>query len=225
MRGQRHYFFGKIPGFRDRSGAIEFLRQVVDRVPYSDYAPLALMDIAHIAIRCREAATAIEALERLVDEYAESSLAPDALLLLAKVYGGRIAGPDYDQRAIREAMNCYQEFLLLYPDHERVPEAEKELARALEMRAEGRLRMGNFYYDDRQSPSSARPYYQEVMRISPESEAARKAECRLEEIGEGKPGKGSPVDFIIGRYKSPTEPSPGASMGQESYFSSGFSID
>jgi outer membrane protein assembly factor BamD len=215
MRGQRSYFFGRIPGFRDRAAAIEFFRKIVERAPYSDFAPGALLNIARLGIRTGEMEIAIEALEKLIDEYAASDLAPDALLLLAKVYRDRVVGPNYDQRAVREALNCYQEFLVLFPDSPRAEEAETGLAEAMELRAAGKLGMGNFYYDDRQNPAGALVYYNEVLEIAPESRAAERARERIAEIRAGRPGRGSPLDWLLGPYRPATENAPVKPDGRE----------
>jgi outer membrane protein assembly factor BamD len=204
MVGHRNYFWGKVPGFKDRTGAIEFFRQIVDRAPYGDRAPHALMNIAHLGLRIGETATTIDALERIIDEYSMSPLAPEALLMLAKVYRDRVPGPAYDQRAVQEALNCYQEFLILFPDSPQAEEAEAGFMEAMELRAAGQLNMGNFYYDRRQNPRAALPYYEEAIKIAPESRAADRARERISAIGEGKPGRGTRLDSILGRYRPPT---------------------
>jgi hypothetical protein len=68
-----------------------------------------------------------------------------------------------------------------------------------------RLRMGNFYYDCRQNPISAMMYYQNVLQIAPNSDAAQIAKLRMDEIAEGKHGKGTPIDFLLGRYRPAIE--------------------
>jgi outer membrane protein assembly factor BamD len=205
MEGKRNYLlWGKIPGFRDRTAAREYFKKIVERVPYCNLAPEALLNVAILSLRMREPDSAIEALERLVDEYGDSPVAPEALLLLAKVYRERVPGPSYDQKMTREAINSYQEFLILFPDSPLAPQAEEGLAETTELLAAGKINVGDFYYDDRQNPSGAKPYYEEALQLAPrDSPTAQRAERRLADIREEKPGKGSPLDFIMGRYRSP----------------------
>lgn len=202
MDGKRNYlFWGKVPWFRDRSGAIDFLQKIVERVPYGDFVPSALRDIAKMSLKKKDYAAAIAALEKLVDEYGNSPLAPDALLQLAKIYRNRVPGSKYDQKMAREAINCYNEFLITFPDSPLAPQAEEGLAEAMNFLANGKLSVGNFYYDSRQNPIAAKPYYEEVLREAPtDSQAALEAERRLADIADGKPGSGSPIDFLLGRY-------------------------
>jgi outer membrane protein assembly factor BamD len=206
MDGKRNrLFWGKLPGFRDRSAARDYFKKVVERIPYSALAPEALLKIARLSLRMREPDAAIEALERLVDEYADSPVAPDALLLLAKVYRERVPGPSYDQKMTREAMNSYQEFLILFPDSPLADRAEVGLAEATDLLAAGKADVGNFYYDARQNPRGAELYYQEALRLAPkDSLTALRARKRLADVRAGKPGSGSPLDFILGRYRPST---------------------
>jgi outer membrane protein assembly factor BamD len=205
MDGKRSYlFWGTVPGFRDRTAAIEYFRKIIERVPYGDCAPEALMNIAKLGTRAGDATVAVEALERLVDEYGNSPIAPDGLLMLADVYRKRVPGAQYDQKATREAINCYQEFLILFPDSPRLHEAEEGLAEATALWVRGKLGMGDFYYDARQNTKGAKLYYDEVLRLAEEdSPMAQMAAKRIEDIRKGKPGKGSPLDIILGRYRPP----------------------
>jgi outer membrane protein assembly factor BamD len=201
MGGERVYFFGKIPGFKDREGAIEFFRKIIEQAPYGELAPRALMNIAQLSMRMRNPVAAIEALETILDQYGHSPVAPDALLMLARVHRGRVLGPDHDQRATHNAANAYQEFLLLFPNSPLVLEAEDGLRETNNLMAAGYLNLGNFYYDNRQRPSAALPYYELAVATAPQSEIAERARARMDDISAGKAGHGSPIDVLIGRYR------------------------
>lgn len=203
MRGKRHYFFGKIPGFKDRGSALRFFQRIVDQAPYSEIAPKALMNIARLGMRIREPEKAIEALERVIDEYANSPLAAEAQLMLAQVRRKMVIGPAYDQRATEEAVNCYREFLVLYPDSPMAPAAEQGLKEARELLAASKLNMGDFYYNKRQNPRAALMYYKEVLSVAPDSPAAEVARHAIERIRSGRRGRGTPLDFFLGRHHGP----------------------
>lgn len=204
MMGKRHYFWGKIPGFKDRDSAIKFFQEVVDQAPYSTYAPAALMNVARLGIRLNQPEIAIESLEKVIDEYANSEYAPEAQLLLAKVYRNMVKGPDYDQRATEEAVNYYREFLILYPDSPLVEEAESGLAESKELLAASKFNMGSFYYNDRQNPVAAMMYYNEAISIAPDSKAAEMSRQEIERIKAHKHGRGSVLDVVLGRYHQPS---------------------
>lgn len=204
MMGKRHYFWGTIPGFKDRDSAIKFFQEVVEQAPYSTYAPSALMNVARLGIRLKQPEIAIEALEKVIDEYANSEYAPEAQLLLAKVYRNMVKGPDYDQRATEEAVNYYREFLILYPDSPLVEEAEAGLAESKELLAASKFNMGSFYYNDRQNPVAAMMYYNEAISIAPDSKAAEMSRQEIERIKAHKHGRGSLLDVVLGRYHQPS---------------------
>ena len=48
--GARPYYWGIIPGFRNYAMGSEILEDVIEKAPYSEYAPLALMNIAVIVM-------------------------------------------------------------------------------------------------------------------------------------------------------------------------------
>jgi outer membrane protein assembly factor BamD len=183
MHGRRNYIFGRIPGFKNRAGSIDVFKDIVEIAPYSDLAPLALMNIASIGLRLHELPIAIDALERLTDEYSTSPVAQDALLLLAKVYLDSVPGADYDQRATEMAINYCQEFLILFHDSPRVEEAESLLEKALELRAAGKVSIGNFYCDICKRVDGCRQYYIDAVRVAPKnSVAAEIAKARLSSV-------------------------------------------
>ncbi|MDR0428610.1 MAG: tetratricopeptide repeat protein [Puniceicoccales bacterium] len=201
MDGQRNYFLGKIPGFKDREGAMHFFQTIVSQAPYGNYAPMALMHIATLAMRIGDTAAAIDALERIIDEHMGTEYAPRALLALAKVYRHMVNGPGYDQRATEDALNYFREFLILHGDSPLKDEAEKCLEDARNLLAYSKINIGNFYYDDRQNGEAAMPYYEAAIAIAPDSTAAQQAKARIGEICSGKAGRGSPLDPFLGRYR------------------------
>jgi outer membrane assembly lipoprotein YfiO len=198
MRGERSRFWGKVPGPRDRAGAIEFFRKIAEQAPYGDMAPQALMRIAQLALSEGDPATAIGALEDILDRHGHAEMAQDALLLLAEVHRSRVRGPDHDQKAVRDAVNAYQEFLLLYPNSSQAKAAERGLADARGLLASGHLRMGNFYYDKRRRPEAARPYYDLAIAVAPNSPAAEQARERLLSMAVERFGNGHHLEWPIG---------------------------
>ena len=120
--------WGLFPGFKNREQAITYFEQVIANAPYSDYAPLALMNVARLRQRVREQAEAIDALDRMINFYPQSILTPDAYLKLAQSYASLVDGPDYDQYSTREAVSAFQDFMILYPGDPNVADAEKGMA-------------------------------------------------------------------------------------------------
>jgi outer membrane assembly lipoprotein YfiO len=177
--GERNYFWGKIPGLRDREFAIRVFQHIVDHAPYSPQAPRALLEIATLGVETKEPSVAIGALEQLIDEYSTTEDAQHAYLLLAQIYRGMSPGPAYDQRAVENAINCFREFLLLYGDSPLIEEAEGKLAAMKNLLAANKLSVGDFYLRNRKSPNAAAIYYEDIVEAAPNSPAALCAQERL----------------------------------------------
>ena len=69
-----------IKGFRNREISIGCFEIILGNAPYSDYAPLVLMNIARGHQYLGNIDEAIDALDRLVNNYPQSVVAPDASL-------------------------------------------------------------------------------------------------------------------------------------------------
>lgn len=166
--------------------AIEYFEVIVKNSPYSDYAPLALMNVALISEREDDAELAIDALDRLITLYPQSLLTPDAYFAMAQIFAGLIQGPQYDQGSTLEAINYYQDFLILFPRSQYVADAEEGLRRVSEVYAQSKLIIAEFYYVNRHNEEAAEVFYNETITVAPETEAADIARQRLERIEDGR---------------------------------------
>lgn len=202
--GERPYYWGIIPGFRDYEAAMDYYNKIVENGPYTEYAPLALMRLAGLARERDKPEEAIDALDRLVNYYPDSFLASDAYLELAQTFSGLVEGSWYDQGATREAISYYQDYLVLYPDSPMVGEAEDGLTEMRNTLANSKFLLGDFFYRYRNNGRAARVFFNEAITIDPESEAAAKAREKLEKIESGIEAPKTPVDMIFGRYKDPS---------------------
>lgn len=182
IKGHRRKMFGLLPGFANRDRGIQYFERLVINAPYSDYAPLALMNIAEQHNLEGRPEFAIDALDRLITNYPNSIVTSDAYLRLAQVHEKLVDGPLYDQSSTKESLNSYQDFLILFPKDPDVAEAEAGQARMKEMLAQSRLKIADFYYFKRQRYQAARVFYNEAITIAPTSESATLARERLAQV-------------------------------------------
>jgi len=185
MEGARGRILWVIPGFRQYDEAIREFETIVRNGPYSDYAPLALMNVALIAEKKEEPDVAIDALDRLINFYPQSMLAPDAYFNMAETYSSVVKGPEYDQGATRQAMSYYEDFLILFSESNYLGDVEANLAAMQNLLAESRLKLGDFFYYYRNNSTAALTFYNEAVTIAPESEAADEARARIEDVEAG----------------------------------------
>jgi outer membrane protein assembly factor BamD len=191
MKGARGRFLRIFPGFKNYDKAQEFMEQVYTNAPYGKTAPLALMNLARIAQQQDDEDAAIDALDRLVNNHAESILAPDAHLKLAGIYASLVKGDMYDQGSTLEAINYYEDFLILYPESHLVGEAEKALVRMREINAQSKLKTADFYFTYRKNQRAAINFYNETITVAPDSDAAKIAKDKIDAINRGERPDGS----------------------------------
>jgi outer membrane protein assembly factor BamD len=186
-------FFGLLPGFTQRDKALEYFETILANAPYSDYAPLSLMNIARGHQKLGNTENAIDALDRMVNNYGQSLLAPDAYLKLAQTHASLVDGPFYDQGATKESITYFTDFMLLFPSDSNIALAEKGLDGMKTMLAESKIRMADFYFYKRSNFKAARVFYNEAITAYPESAIAAKAKARLAEVEAKAAGQPAPA--------------------------------
>jgi outer membrane protein assembly factor BamD len=191
--------FGLLPGFRQRDKAIEYFETILVNAPYSDYAPLALMNIARGHQKLGNEEDAIDALDRMINSYSQSLLAPDAYLKLAQAHAALVDGPYYDQAATKESITYFTDFMLLFPSDSNIAAAEKGLDAMKTMLAESKMKIADFYFHKRSNFKAARVFYNEAITAYPESAIAARAKVKLAQV----------------EAKAATVPEPGAKMPTE----------
>lgn len=174
--------WGMLPGFTQRDKALEFFETILMNAPYSDYAPLSLMNIARGHQKLGNTENAIDALDRMINSYGQSLLAPDAYLKLAQTHASLVDGPFYDQGATKESITYFTDFMLLFPSDGNVAAAEKGLDGMKTMLAESKIKIADFYFYKRSNYQAARVFYNEAITAYPESTIAARARSRLAEV-------------------------------------------
>jgi outer membrane protein assembly factor BamD len=174
--------FGLLPGFTQREKAIQYFENILVNAPYSDYAPLALMNIARGHQRLDHIPDAIDALDRMINNYPQSLLAPDAYLKLAQTHASLVDGPYYDQGSTKESITYFTDFMLLFPGDAGVYDAEQGLDDMKTMLAESKMKIADFYFYKRSNVRAARVFYNEAITAYPDSAIADRAKNRLVQV-------------------------------------------
>lgn len=182
LDGARNRIWGIIPSFQNRTRAIQYFAFIIRDAPYSDYAPLALMNKARGHLKQREIEEAIDSLDYMINNYPQSLLAPDAYLNLAQTHARLVDGPEYDQASTKEAITYFEDFLILFPSDGSIPSAAQGLDRMKEVLAESKIVLGDFYFYKRDNYAAARVFYNEAITSYPESPVAARAQQKLAEV-------------------------------------------
>ena len=179
LDGAHNWFWGILPGFSNRSRAVEYMQVIVLDAPYSDYAPLALMDAARGDQAAKNTEEAIDSLDRLVNTYPQSVLAPVAYLKLGDLHASLTEGPKYDQASTKEAMTYYEDFMILYPGDANVAHAAAGVDKMKTILAQSKIYIGDYYFYKRYNFEAAKVFYNEAITSYPDSNPAALAKKRL----------------------------------------------
>ena len=180
--GKRNYFWGVIPSLTNREKGVEYFERIVGNAPYSDYAPLSLMNVARGYHRQGSTEGAIDALDRMINNYPRSVLTPDAYLKIAQTHASLVEGPYYDQSSTKESITYYEDYMILFPGDPNVGIAEKGLSDMKKTLAESKMTIGDYYYKYRKNYTAAKVLYNEAITVYPDSTVAARARAQLVKV-------------------------------------------
>ncbi|HXC25112.1 MAG TPA: outer membrane protein assembly factor BamD [Gemmatimonadaceae bacterium] len=121
---------------------------------------------------------AAQSFAHVAESFPEDSLAPRALLNGGQAYASMWQKPQLTPEYGQFALSTLQSLLALYPDSPLVPAAQKEIARIDGLLAEKDYETGHHYLK-RHAYDSAIIYFKDVLRLHPDTPAARKASLQL----------------------------------------------
>lgn len=180
LNGARgRFFWGLLPGFTARDQGINYCEQILINAPYSDYAPLALMEAAAGQQWLGHTEESIDDLDRFINNYQQSIFAPEAYIKLAEANASLVEGPSYDQTATNDAITYFQDFMILFPGDHNIAAAEKGLDEMKTVLAQSKIKMADFYFYKRSNFVAARVFYNEAITAYPDSDVANLAKKRL----------------------------------------------
>ena len=179
LDGARNRLWMGIPGFANREIGIGCSEIILGNAPYSDYAPLVLMNVARGHQYLGNTDAAIDALDRLINNYPQSVVCPDAYLRLAKLHASLVEGPSYDQAETKQAITYDEDFMILFPSDPKIAAAAQGLDNMKKMLGESKIRIADFYFYKRDNYTAAKVFYNEAITSYPDSEVAKKARQRL----------------------------------------------
>ncbi len=177
--GKRAKTWSWFPGFRSRERAVAYFETIVATAPFSDYAPLALMNAARGYKQMNVTPAAIDALDRMISTYPRNVLTPDAYLRIAETHSSLVDGPAYDQASTIDAITYYEDYMILFPGHNGMAAAEKGLDEMKTVLAESKLTIADYYFKYRKNYKAAKVFYNEAITVYPDSAVATQAREKL----------------------------------------------
>jgi len=161
--------------------SIEIFRNIVDKSPYSPYAPKAQYKLGFLFLQLARYDEAKDAFQKIIDNYPETKWAYPAKYQLAIAASKLFAGADYDSTALKEATDRLKEFIKNHPDADITPQAKEQFKELKNKEAEKNFGIAQFYEKQKKYKAAA-IYYKMVIDNYPDSKYASNAEDKLKEI-------------------------------------------
>ena len=182
LAGQWFKLWGVIPFFSSMDKTVQMYEQLLKNGPYSEVAPQAQMNIGAAREKQSDFPAAVKAYEAAADKYHDrKQVSADAIYKAGMAYLKQASTAEYDQSIAGQAIATFTDFMTLYPQDPRVPEAQKHIATLRTEQARGSMIVARFYEKKRQW-DGALVYYNEVLIRDPQSKFADEAKQRIEQI-------------------------------------------
>jgi outer membrane protein assembly factor BamD len=176
LAGQWFKLFNHIPFFPSMDKTAGMFADIVRYGPYGQYGAPAQMNIGAAREKEKDYLQAVKAYETAADRYAAQPVVAANALFKAALAQGKLARKgDYDQSAASQAMSAFSDFMALYPEDPRVPQAVKTIAALKNEQARGNYSVAQFYEKEKRW-DGALVYYNAVVvggAASPLAEPAR----------------------------------------------------
>lgn len=188
LEGEWFRVFTYIPLFRSMPRTAQMFERIVSNGPFSEVAPKAQLSIGTarekertLGFHTPDYAGAARAYETAADRYHDRpAVAAEALFREGLAHQKQARTSEYDQTSAGNAIARFTDFITLYPDDPRVPQAEKLITELRREQARGNYSVAR-YYEKRHKWEGARVYYNEVVLQDPESPYAARAREHLEQ--------------------------------------------
>jgi outer membrane protein assembly factor BamD len=165
--------------------AIEILTKVVENSTYGPLASKAEYKLGLLLKGLERYYEAEEAFNKVINNYPDSEWAEPSKFQIASCRAAVSRGPDYDQGAMQEAKQKFEEFAKEHPDAVLSKEAEANISKLKEKEAAASYNIAVFY-EKQKAYQAARIYYENVMTNYSDSPWAVKALERLQAMEKKK---------------------------------------
>jgi outer membrane protein assembly factor BamD len=171
----------KIPVGPSMDKTVEIYQSIIKAAPYGSYAPEAQFKIGLAREKQKKYTDAVVAYNRILDKYPGNAIADDAQYQIGYTWMRASSDADYDQSAAEKAAEAFEDFMIRFPNSEKVAAAREHIESLRSKQNQGNLNIARFYEKQR-NYKAAFVYYNEVVRQNPESANAELAKKKIEEL-------------------------------------------
>jgi len=194
LDGQRFKLWGRIPFYKSMKKAAAMFQDIVSSGPFSSVAPKAQMNIGQAWVneaggfqfseseKHKNYRLAVLAFEKAADRYHDRpDIAASGLFAAGSAYQQQSLDAEYDQGVTLKAIDAFSDFIALYPNDERVPQAREKIKTMKVEQALGNMKIAG-YYEKLGKLAGAKNYYNEVKELAPGTENAAIALQKIDEL-------------------------------------------
>lgn len=165
--------------------AIEILTRLIENSTYGPLAPKAQYKLGLVLKSLLRYYEAEDAFDKVISNYPDSEWVAAAKFQIASCRAAVSRGPDYDQGAMQEAKEKFEEFVKEHPDAVLSVDAEKNINQLREKEAEANYNIAVFY-EKQKAYQAAKIYYQDVINNYSDTPWAAKAKEKLDAMEKKK---------------------------------------
>ena len=182
LNGEWFRIWNLIPLYPSMSQTAELYQKIVKNGPFSDIAPQAQLRIGEAREKQKNYEDAVKAYETAADRYNNQPvIAADAMFRTGVSYQKQAETAEYDQSTAGKAIAAFTDFMTLFPDDKRVPQAQQAIAALKLEQVRGNFMIAQFYEKSKKWDGAV-VYYNQVLQLDPNSPYAAPARKRIEAL-------------------------------------------
>ena len=167
--------------FTGKTLALEIYDEIIAAMPNHEMAAQALFSKGCLQWDLREYSDAVESFQTLVRRFPKHEYSPECYLFINKIYLAQSKLEFQNSDFVARAEINLRRFREVFPQEERITEAEQDVLEIKEVYAKGLYDTGKFY-EKMQKPTAAVIYYKKAINDFPETNIANCCKDRLLEI-------------------------------------------
>jgi outer membrane protein assembly factor BamD len=171
----------RIPVGSAMDRAVQIFESILKAAPFGRLASEAQFRLGLAKEKQKKFAEAVGEYNKVLERYPNSPVASEAQYQIGYAWLQASREPDYDQTAAQKAIEAFQDFLVRYPNSEKVEAAKAHVAALQAKQTAGSFQIARFYEEQR-NLKAAYIYYSDVVRQSPDSEEGKIAKRKVEEL-------------------------------------------
>jgi outer membrane protein assembly factor BamD len=180
LNGQWFKLWNTIPIYSSMDETAKLYDKIVANGPYSEVAPHAQLNIGAAHEKEKNYASAVQAYNTAADRYnGQPLIAADAMYRAAVAWQKQADTAEYDQSAAAQAIAAYTDFMVVFPDDQRLAAAQIAITKLKAEQVRGSFQIAK-YYEFNHKWAGAIIYYNDVLQLDANSPLAAQARQRIE---------------------------------------------